>query len=106
MDTIIGIHDWEKQSKQTVFLDMDLSHDCREAARTDDIRYAMDYFAVCTQVSELVNHSEYNLIETLAEQIAQLVLTKFNCQKVKLTLYKPGAIPEAQSVGITIKRSL
>ncbi len=104
VDAIIGIHDWEKQQTQPIFLDMDLSFDCRQAAQSDDIKDALDYFEVCQQVTEFVAASRYELIETLAEQVAALVLKQFECNKIKLTLFKPEAIANTQTVAVRIVR--
>ena len=59
VDTIIGIHDWEKQQTQPLIFDMDLSFDCLPAALTDDIKDALDYFEVCRQVTEYVASSSF-----------------------------------------------
>ena len=104
IDAIIGIHDWEKQQTQPLLFDMDLSFDCHPAACSDDIKDALDYFEVCRQVTEYVASSSFELIETLAEQVAALVLQRFSCKKIKLTLFKPEAIANTQSVGIRIIR--
>lgn len=104
VDAIIGIHDWERQQTQTLYFDMDLSFDCRPAAQSDDIKDALDYFDVCQQVTELVSNSRHELIETLAEQVAVSIIKQFACSKIKLTLYKPEAIPNTQTVGVRITR--
>jgi len=105
VNAIIGIHDWEKQQVQPLLFDMDLSFDCHPAAQSDDIKDALDYFEVCRLVTEFVETSAYELIETLAEQVATLVLKQFACEKIKLTLYKPKAIANTQTVGICIVRN-
>ena len=105
VDAFIGIHDWEKQNKQTLYFDMDLSFDCKTAGRTDNIDDALDYFEVCEQVTTLVSNSQFELIERLAEAVCHLILDQFNCEKIKLTLFKPDAIGNTQSVGVRISRS-
>lgn len=105
VDAIIGIHDWEKQHKQPILIDMDLSFDCQQAAVSDDINDALDYFEVCQQITAFVGASHFELIEKLAQSVADLVLNNFPCQKIKLTLFKPDAIANTQAVGIQIKRS-
>ncbi len=104
VDAIIGIHDWEKQNKQPLLFDFDLSHDCTEAAHSDDINHALDYFKVCQQVTQLVEESCFELIEALAEKVADHILKNFPCKKVKLTLLKPDAIDDAETVGLSITR--
>ena len=106
VNAVIGIHQWEKQQTQTLLFDMDLSFDCRQAAQSDDIKDALDYFEVCSQVTEFVQNSRYELIETLAEQVAALVLKQFTCQKIKLKLFKPQAIENTQTVGVSIVRQI
>lgn len=105
VETYIGIHDWEKANRQTVLIDMDLSFDCSDAAASDNIKDALDYFTVCEEVTRLVHSARYELIERLAEEVAQWVLNHFPCEEIKLTLLKPDAIRNAKSVGITISRS-
>ncbi len=103
-NAIIGIHDWEKQKTQPLLFDLDLSFDCRKAAQTDDIEDALDYFEVCRQVTEFVQNSRYELIEKLAEEVCALILKQFACNKIKLTLYKPKAVANTQTVGVRIVR--
>ena len=104
IDTIIGIHDWEKLKTQPVLFDIKINFDCKKAAQTDDIKDALDYFEVCRQITEFVQSSRYELIETLAEEVVNLIFRRFGCKKIKLTLYKPNAIPNTQAVGIAITR--
>lgn len=104
VDAIIGIHDWEKTKPQRLLIDLDLSFDCKKAARSDDINDALDYFEVCKQVTELIKSSRFELIESLAEFICEHILNHFPCRKVKLTLFKPQAVPDAKTVGIRIIR--
>ncbi|MFC3192914.1 dihydroneopterin aldolase [Marinicella sediminis] len=104
VDAIIGIHDYEKQQKQPVWLDMDLSFDCLPAAQSDDIRDALDYFKVCERVSHFVASTRYELIEALAEAVTEVVLNEFACEQIELTLYKPNAVANTETVGIQINR--
>lgn len=106
MDAIIGIHDWEKQKKQPLFFDLKLYFDCRKAAKSDDIKDALDYFEVCQKVTAFVANSRFELIEALAESVCQLVFKHFKCDKIKLTVLKPEAIADAESVGISITRKV
>lgn len=105
VNALIGIHEWEKQNRQPVIIDMDLFYDCSDAAASDDIKDALDYFTVCEQVTRFVNSSRFELIERLAEEVAQLVLNNFPCEEIKLTLLKPNAVKNAKAVGIEISRS-
>ncbi|MBC6903915.1 dihydroneopterin aldolase [Saccharophagus sp. K07] len=104
VDTIIGIYDWERQVRQTVSFDIEMAHDIRKAAETDDIQYALNYKAVSKRLITLVENSQYLLIETLAEEAARVIMTEFSVPWLRLTLYKPGAVRGAENVGVIIER--
>lgn len=104
IDTIIGIYDWERETKQTVILDIEMAHDIKKAATTDDIEDTLDYKAVSQRVIEFVEKSEFFLVEKLAEEINHLIREEFSVPWVKLTLNKKGAISGASDVGIIIER--
>ncbi|MFT5392374.1 MAG: dihydroneopterin aldolase [Gammaproteobacteria bacterium] len=100
----IGIYDWERRVKQTLIIDLEMGTDVARAARTDQIDDALNYKNVAKRVSEFVSESEFQLVETLAERIADVVRTEFNVPWVKLRLNKRGAISGASDVGIQIER--
>lgn len=104
IETVIGIFDWERKIKQTVIFDLEMGADIRKAASTDQIEDTLDYKAVAKRVIQFVEDSEFQLVETLAEKVAQLVLTEFNVPWVRLKLNKSGAIRGASGVGIVIER--
>lgn len=100
----IGVFEWEKQVKQTLVLDIELSTNIRPAAATDDLNLTLNYAAISEQVILLAQSQHHDLIETLAEKLAAMLLENFNTQQVTLTLRKPNAVPAAGSVGIKITR--
>lgn len=104
VDTVIGIYAWEREVRQTVSLDLAMAHDNRRAAATDDIQYALNYKAVSKRVIEFVEDSEFLLVETLAEQVAGIVMQEFAVPWLRLTLRKPGALRGAKDVGVIIER--
>jgi dihydroneopterin aldolase len=104
IDTIIGIYDWERQVRQTIRIDLEMAHDIRRAAETDDIQYALNYKAVAKRLIAFVEASQFLLIETLAEDVARLIMTEFSVPWLRLTLHKPGALRGASSVGVIIER--
>lgn len=103
-DTVIGVYDWERQVRQRVVLDLELASDNRRAAASDAVEDAIDYAAVSRRVLSFVEGSEFQLIETLAEQVAALVMTEFGVPWLRLRLRKPGAVTEARDVGVLIER--
>jgi len=102
--TIIGIYDWERETKQTLVLDIEMAFDIKKAAETDDIQYTLDYKAVSERVVSFIEQSEYYLVEKLIEEIANLLINEFNTPWVKVKLNKRGAISRAKDVGIIIER--
>lgn len=104
-EAIIGIFDWERQVKQTVVIDIEISADVRKAALSDSIEDTLNYKRLAKRVLTFVENSSYHLVETLAEQIAMLILADFGVAEVSITLSKPGAIRSSRDVGVMIQRS-
>lgn len=102
--TVIGIYDWERKIRQTVCIDLEMARDIREAAASDAIEHALDYKAVSKRLIAFVEESEFLLIETMAERIAQIVREEFGVPWLRLRLGKPGAVTGARDVGVIIER--
>ena len=104
IETVIGLFEWERRVKQTVSFDLDMAADVRKAAASDSIQDTLDYKKVAKRLIEFVGHSEFHLVETLAQRVAELVLREFNVRWVRLRLNKQGAIRGARDVGVIIER--
>jgi len=102
--TVIGVYDWERKVRQTVVLDLELATDNRLAAASDSIEDAVDYAAISARVLSFIEGSEFRLIETMAEQVAAIVLAEFSVPWLRLRLAKPGAVACATDVGVLIER--
>ncbi|MFL0798022.1 MAG: dihydroneopterin aldolase [Cellvibrionaceae bacterium] len=105
VDTVIGVYDWERKIRQTLLVDVEMSTDIRPAAAEDDLGKALDYHRISIRLQEMGKENSFQLIETLAEKMAAMLLTEFPITQLTLSLQKPGAVPDAQTVGITIARS-
>lgn len=103
---VIGVYEWERHTRQTLVLDLEMASDTTGAAASDAIADALDYAAVAGRVVALVEASEYQLLETLAEAIAQMVARDFGVRWLRLRLGKPGAVAEAEDVGVIIETGL
>jgi dihydroneopterin aldolase len=103
-EAVIGVYDWERTIRQTLVLDLELACDNRAAAATDAIEDAVDYDAISGRILAYVGDSEFQLIETLAERLAELLQREFAVTWLRLQLAKPGAVEAAQSVGVIIER--
>jgi dihydroneopterin aldolase len=104
-ETIIGIYDWERKIRQTVSFDFEFPADIRRAAKSDTIEDTLNYKSVAKRVLAFVETSEYHLVETLAEEVARLILREFSVEWVKVNVNKPGAVRGSRDVGVMIERS-
>lgn len=104
IDTIIGIYEWERQIRQIVVLDIEMAADVARAAATDHIDDTLNYKAVAKRLIQFVGESEFQLVETLAERIAEIVHNEFNVPWLRLKLSKPGAVTGSKAVGVIIER--
>ena len=104
VETIIGIYEWEREIKQPVVFDIEMSGDCARAALTDAVDDTLNYKAVAKAVIGFVETSECQLVETLAEQVASLILSEFDVQWLRIKVNKRGAIRGAAGVGVVIER--
>jgi len=104
IETVIGIYDWEKAIRQPVVLDIEMGADLRRAAASDQIGDALDYKAVSKRLKQFVGASRFELVETLAEHCAAIILHEFSVPWVRLTLNKIGAVTDADGVGVIIER--
>ena len=104
IDTVIGIFDWERRTRQTIVLDLEMSADIAKAAASDHIDDALDYKAVAKRLVEFIGESKFQLVETLAERCAQIIRDEFGVQWLRLTLNKQGAVRGARDVGVMIER--
>lgn len=104
IDTTIGIWEWERRIRQTVIIDLEMSADIARAAASDDVADTLNYKSVAKRIQDFVANSSFQLVETLAEQIATIVREEFNVTWVKVRVNKPGAIRGSKAVGVLIER--
>ncbi len=105
VECVIGFLEWERMVKQTVYFDIEVPVDCRQAALTDDVAQTLDYKRLSKLVLAFAGASEFKLVETLADRTARLILTEFPVPWVKLTINKRGAIRASRDVGVSIERT-
>ena len=103
-ETVIGIYDWERTIRQTVELDLEMAADVGRAAASERIEDALDYKAVSKRLVGFIEESRFQLVETLAERCAAIVLEEFGVPWLRLTLNKVGAVSAARDVGVIIER--
>ena len=104
VQTIIGIFGWEREVRQEVSIDLEMTFDCKRASKTDSIEDTIDYKEISKGIIKFVEESEFQLQETLAEGIAALLKNEFKVNSLKLRVSKPGALRHAEDVGVIIHR--
>ena len=104
IDTVIGVYDWERKIKQTIRFDLEMASDIRKAAASDSIEDTLNYKAVAKRIIGFVEESRFQLVETLAEKVAEIIMTEFDVPWVRLRLNKKGAVRYANDVGVIIER--
>jgi dihydroneopterin aldolase len=104
IETIIGVFEWERRIRQVLSLDLEMAADVRHAAASDNLADTLDYKAVEKRLIAFVGESEFHLVETVAERVAELVLSEFPVTWLRLKVSKPGAVRGARDVGVVIER--
>ena len=104
IETIIGLWEWERQIRQTVVIDLEMSADIAKAAVNDDVADTLNYKLGAKRLQEFVGESSFKLVETLAERVAGIIRDEFDVAWVKVKVHKPGAIRGSRDVGVIIER--
>ena len=79
-----GVFDLEKKSGQDFIVDIEYSYDTSDAIETDDISKAIDYAAISNLVKNIVEGESRNLIEKVADDIANKLMKNFEISWVKV----------------------
>ena len=104
IECVIGVWEWERRIRQTVILDLDMAADIRRAAASDRIEDTLNYKAVAKRLLDYVGNSQFQLVETLAEKVAEILLKEFQLKWVRVRVNKKGAVRGASDVGVIIER--
>ena len=101
-----GVFDFERREGQTFVVDLALGVDTASAAASDDLRDTVDYGTLVASVLAAVQTDPVDLIETLAQRIADVCLTDDRVQWARVSVHKPDAPIEATfaDVVLTITR--
>ena len=84
----IGVYEWERRTRQTVRIDLELPIDAASAAASDDVRDAVDYAALVDHIRVAAAARPFNLIETLAEAVASAALEMCGSPRVRVRVKK------------------
>jgi len=105
IDAVIGIWEWERRIRQKISIDLDMATDARKASGADQVEGTLNYRDVAKRLIEFVSNSQFELVESLAEAVARIVVVEFRVPWARVSIAKPGAIDGSRMVGIVIERS-
>jgi len=101
---LIGVHDYEKDEPQKLVISVDLTVLEEPAGHDDKIENVVCYGEIADRVQSICSRGHINLIETLAERIAQACLEDRRVQAARVRVEKPDALADCASVGVEIER--
>lgn len=104
IQTTIGFFQWEKEIKQTLVIDLAMAWDTAKAAINDELEKTLDYAEISTVIETFANNNPVDLLETLAERLASFLMAQYHIPWLQLSIGKPGAIHNADTVGVEIER--
>ena len=104
VECVIGVWEWERRIKQKIQIDLDMAADIRSAAATDRLEDTLNYKAIAKRVISHVENSNYQLVESLAESVAGILLNEFAVSWCRVKINKGGAVRGARSVGVIVER--
>ncbi len=102
--TIIGLNDWEREKKQDVVLNITLYIDIKKPGQSDDIKHTTNYKAITKHVIDVVENSDYKLLEKLVSHVAYDIVNKFDVKKTTVSIDKLHALRFSRSVALEITR--
>ena len=105
LDCIIGINPWERLTKQSITIDIEMNADLSAAGKSDAIEDTINYRDISKAVTAEIEASSYGLVEALGARVAEICLEDEKTQSVEVTVRKPGAVRKAEAVGVVIRRS-
>lgn len=104
IDAVIGVYDWEREIAQTLLVDLEMAWDNRRPGQSDDVVDALDYASVSDTVADFFAQNQPNLLEAAAEGLSTRLRTEYGIAWLRLVIRKPGAVPQARAVGVSIER--
>ncbi len=101
----IGVWEWERRITQNLIIDIEVAADIAKAAQTDALDDSISYKDIARSVTSFVEQSEFRLIESVAQGIANVILNDFPTSWCKVTVSKPRAVENSRNVRVTIQRT-
>ena len=105
LELFIGVHDFEKTRRQQVAVTIHMLVADAGPSRSDELADHVSYADIVSQLQERARSTRHvNLVETFAEEVAELALADARVASVVVDVRKTEIIPEAKGVGVIIHR--
>lgn len=102
VETQIGVYAWEQQIKQKLYLDITIPIEFKDCE--DKIENTLDYAKVCQAVTHFMGSKSFQLIETVANEVASLIQQEFKVQQLSVAVTKPNAVSNAGGIQVVANR--
>ncbi|MGE0394886.1 MAG: dihydroneopterin aldolase [Vicinamibacterales bacterium] len=103
---IVGVYPHERVEEQMVLLDIEIDYDFAPAAASDAVADVVDYDMVVSAVTGLVRARKFQLIETMAAHVVDLLCARVpHATAVRLEVRKPAAVPAARHSFVRMERT-
>lgn len=99
--TILGVYDWEKQVKRPVIFNIKIDFDCSKVSKTNSLSDTIDYNKLSLKIIEHTESSSYELIETLLNEVVDIILSEELVKKCEVEIDKPAAVAMSDSVSLS-----
>lgn len=104
IDCIVGIRKRERKEKQKIYVTAEICTNTKKAAKSKNIKDAVNYSSIIKNIKKLAIKKKYLLLETMAEDMAKLILRNKKVNKVDILIKKPKAIVKGKFTGISVSR--
>lgn len=101
---IVGINNWERITPQKIIIDLKIETNLNLSIETDDISKTVNYRTIVKNIIKIIGNSKYKLIESIAGRICEICFEDNNIIAVEISVFKPGAVRNTKSVGVSIRR--
>jgi dihydroneopterin aldolase len=105
VDVLVGVYEWERVKPQPIQLDIGFDLPGVKAFSSDKIRDTVDYSVVVSRIREVLVAKHHNLIESVAEEVANILIKEFKVPRVKVRAAKLAVIKGVKQVGVEIERT-
>ncbi|MCK5014225.1 MAG: dihydroneopterin aldolase [Candidatus Omnitrophica bacterium] len=99
---VIGTNDWERDCKQDVLINVEIGFDASKASESDQIKDTIDYKALTKRIIQVVEPSNFFLLEKLAKRVLNIIMENPLVKKATVRIDKPLALRFADSVSVEL----